>query len=332
MKKTVAVVGLGPHGKRFIQCVLNDSRLELAAVVDRDAAKLNDVTLPPNVKRLAELPELWLLNIQVLLIATNGPSHAPIAVEAIEKGIRFILVTKPVATTLRDARLLQALAEKHHVTIAVDHGLRYDATYKWLKQTQREGKFGSLKSIYIQRPGIGLGCLGVHSFDLATYLAEAEIATVTAWVDAPVGKNPRGEQFVDPGGLVVLNYTNQVKAIISQIEEGAGPMSVELNYTKARIRVDEKFKVLECVYRDENKKFDLQLNPHQQPVAHDTIQLMSAVINDLVFGSNLNADVKWGILSFEVLLAAYLSSESDHRPVKLPITSEEAAVRFLPVT
>lgn len=332
MRNSVAVVGLGPHGRRFLQCVVSDNRLKLVAVVDKDARKLIDLKLPPNVKRLTELSELWLLNIQILLIATNGPSHAPIAMEAIKQGIQFILVTKPVATTLQDARLLQEMAQRQKVKIAVDHGLRYDTTYKWLKQSQREGKFGDLKSIYIQRPGIGLGCLGVHSFDLSTYIAEAEIETVTAWIDVPVGKNPRGEQFVDPGGLVVVQYRNNVKAIINQIEEGSGPMSVELNYTKARIRVDEKFKVLECVYRDENKKFDIQLNPHQNPVSHDTIQLMSAVIEDLVFGANLNADLKWGILSFEVLLAAYLSSESDHYPVKLPISSKEAAERFLPVT
>jgi len=334
MKIKVAIIGLGPHGMRFVQCVLNDERLWLVAVVDKDSSKLNSQSIPKETAKCKDISEIWSFQISVLLIATNGPSHAPIAFEAIEKGVKYILVTKPIATTLKDARSLQALSALHDVRIAVDHGLRYDTTYQWIKRSIKEGMLGKIRSIYIQRPGIGLGCLGVHSFDLATNLINDTIDTVTGWVDSPLGKNPRGEQFIDPGGLVVISYKNGAKAIISQIEDGIGPMSVEINFTKARIRVDEKFNLLEWVYSEAPplRGFVRVVNPHDQPVSHNTIKLMNEVINELVFESSLEADVRWGVLSFEVLLAAYMSSEDNHMPIKLPITDHNMEARFLPVT
>lgn len=327
-----AVIGLGPHGKRLVECVLKNRRTELAAVVDRDMNKLDFEKLPAGTNRIADVSQLWNEEIDVALIATNGPSHASIAIQALDSGIKYIMVTKPVATTLADAKAIVQAGRKENARIVVDHGLRYDKTYEWIIGSQVAGLFGELKTIYIQRPGIGLGCLGVHSFDLANAIAQSAPLFVSGWVDNPLGENPRGANFIDPGGLVVITYENGVRAVISQVEDGAGPMSVELNYTGAKIQIDEKGGELRYVRKLARGKFESVVNPHGMKVSHNTLELMDSVINNLISEDQLKADVRDGMLSFEILLAAYLSDEQNHAPVNLPISDNKAAERFLPVT
>lgn len=336
-----AIVGLGPHGKRLLQVVLDMPELALVGVVDRNEKALENIS-SGSAKPYFSLDELYLEHpdLKVLIITTNGPSHAVIGLEAINKGVKFLFISKPLACSLDDSMKLIDAAKKNNVRMVVDHGLRHDTTYNWIKDNIEKDTWGKLKAIYIQRPGIGLGCLGVHSFDLANFIAGGKVKTVTAWVDEMVTVNPRGAQFVDPGGLVVLNYDNGVRAVVAQIEEGAGPMSVEINLSAARIRVDEKFGVLEVVSKEEkitadNKKtsnFTKSENPHGEPVKHDIFKLMRSVLEELISDKELICDAKIGNDSVEILIASYLSNDNNNSPIALPLTKTEDLKINLPVT
>ncbi len=341
MKLRTALVGLGPHGIRMIQASMKIDAIEWVALVDRNENTFqNDVVAATGALQLTELNQLWELGIQLLMVATNGPSHAPIALEGIKNGITHLLISKPYTCTLEDAIHLNAEAKRHNVRLVVDHLMRYDFTYNWLKQQAASGIWGKLKSMYIQRPGIGLGCLGVHSFDLANFINGQTPQTVTGWVDEPVKKNPRGDQFVDPGGLVILHYANGVRAIVEQLEEGSGPQSVELMFNHARVRMDEKYGILEVIEKDKNfvpgpnKKAPLvkTLNPHIPEFKIDTVLLLENLMKELVSDEPISADGAAGQSAVEILVAAYVSNSNQHAVVELPITKEEDLKLFLPVT
>jgi predicted dehydrogenase len=257
-----------------------------------------------------------------------------------EKGVKYIFISKPIACSLVDAYRIMAKSIETNTRVIVDHGLRHDKTYNWIIEEQNKGSFGNLQSIHIQRPGIGLGCLGVHSFDLANFICGLRPERVSGWVDKPFKKNPRGEQFVDPGGLVILEYPGGIRAIIQQIEDGAGPMAVELNYQYARIRVDEKFGQLEVVAKDRSIQaspgkpvpFTKSINPHGIEVNHDIFFLMKCIIEELIQGNIMKADAVHGVISVEILVAAYMSSEKGNIPIPLPITNNIYFNKFLPVT
>lgn len=337
-----ALVGLGPHGQRLLTAALGIDRLRLVALVDRSEVALERVRPDLIVDRYTDTAALFAAHpdLDVLVICTNGPSHAPISLEAIAHGVRRLFVSKPLACSLQDAQEIVEKAEQTHTRIVVDHGLRHDPTYRWIKETQGSGAFGALKSVYIQRPGIGLGCLGVHSFDLANFLVGRSPQTVTGWVDAPVKANPRGDMFVDPGGLVVLQYDSNVRATIVQNEDAAGPMSVELNYQRARVRVDEKRGVLELVVKGEHTASSPAgpapatwvVNPQGFPVKHDIHFLMRALIEELIGDQSMRSDVAHGLRSVEILVAAYMSHENGHMSVSLPLRDDTYKTRFLPVT
>ena len=336
----VAIVGLGPHGKRMMRIINKMKDLNLVAVVDKSKSAFYDVELA-SVKQYLDIKEIFSHHeLDLLVITTNGPSHYQLAKYAIENGIKRLLVSKPLTTTLGESRHLLELADKHSVRIAVDHGLRHDKTYNWIKSNIIKKVWGELRSIYVMRHGIGLGCLGVHSFDLVNYLADSEVQSVVGWVDKPIKMNPRGEQYIDPGGLVILNYENGTKGIISQIEDGAGPMSVEINLTGARIRVNEKYGEVDIVTKDPNEigkpgkpvpynRLDI---PEDVAVSHNIFELMESILIELISDEPLKCDIQHGEKSLELLVATYLSDENGHSPILLPLTEESSLNKFLPVT
>ncbi len=333
-----AIIGLGPHGKRLFEAAKSIEGLEMDAVVDANptaieglevACKFNDYG-----KMLAEY------NPDLVIISTNGPSHFPLAKQAIEHGVKKLLITKPLTCTLEDGIQLKDLAQKHGVSIAVDHGLRFDPTYNWIKTQIGLGTWGEFLQMNIMRNGIGLGCLATHSFDLSNFLFDQHPIAVTGWVDQSYKANPRGAQFVDPGGLVVLDYGQDRKTVVSQIEKAAGPMIVQLFFELARVVVDVKYGTLEVVSQPKGAKASpgnpvqtsRELNPHGEEVQHHTVNLMKAILQDLLHNPNLKADISHGLNAVEILVAAYQSAEQQHGPVQLPVTDEEYKKRFLPVT
>ena len=337
-----AIIGMGPHGKRLFRAISKIKELNLLAIIDRDEKILALPDFAHVPLRCTSLAEIWggPDQLDVLLISTNGPSHAPIALEALDHGVSHILISKPIACRLEDALKIKRKKEEKGARVIVDYAMRYTAIYNWISNKIKAGDWGEVKSIYIQREGIGLGCLGVHSFDLANMLMDDTPKKITGWVDEPIKKNPRGAQFIDPGGLVILDYGIGKKAIVSQIEDGNGPRFIEINCQFARLHIDEKFGNLELVEKDRDHipgpgnptplhKTD---NPQGEKIRHDLIHLMELIIRELISGGPMKADIDFGINSLEVLIAAYASNQNGNIPIALPLTKEEELKMFLSIT
>ena len=79
-------------------------------------------------------PEAYKIAIDALspgdaiTIFTPDPTHHPIALYAIRKGIH-VLVTKPAVKTVSDHQELMEEAKKHNVFVYVEHHKRYDPAY-----------------------------------------------------------------------------------------------------------------------------------------------------------------------------------------------------------
>ena len=80
--------------------------------------------------RLKGTSKLWRHNIDLLMIATNAPSHFALSIEGINNGITHLLISKPMSTSIADANAINKAAAKNNVRICVDHVLRYDETYQ----------------------------------------------------------------------------------------------------------------------------------------------------------------------------------------------------------
>jgi len=338
--KNVGIVGFGPHGKRLMDVIMQIKELKLVGIADINKNAFVDENTD-NIRQYNDFKDLSKdFELDLLVITTNGPSHFEIAEYAIKKGIKRLFISKPLTTILAESRKLIRLAKKHKVRIAVDFGFRHDKTYSWIRSKIQSGVWGQLKSVYIMKQGIGLGCLGLHSFDLLNSIAGDDIHSVSAWIDDAIKENPRGKKFIDPGGLVIINYSNGIKGIISQIEDGSGPMNVEINLTGARISIDEKFGKTNIIVKDLNSQskpnkpvlYKKVKMPSKYRIALDIYVLMRSIIIDLLNDKPLKSDMYHGERALEILVAAYLSNDSNHIPIELPVTDTAALYRFFPIT
>jgi predicted dehydrogenase len=327
----IVIVGFGPHGRRIADAVLVP-----AAVVDLRAEALE--AAPAWAMRCETLAEALLIQMDAVLITTNGPSHAPLAIEALEAGVPRVMVEKPMGCSVEECDRMIDVARRKNARLSVDQSRRHDPLYRWLRDQLRAKTWGDVRAIWIQRPGIGLGCLATHSFDLVRFLVDGEVRRVTAWVDAPKGKNPRGAEFIDPGGLVVLEL-DQCRATIAQIEDGAGPMSVEIDCTAGRVRVDERTGAVEIVARDLSVKpgpnqkaaYATTSPPAEIATKPDMAVMLRGVVGELMGDGPMDCDAVHGRAAVEILVAAHLSARRGNVPVALPLEGDDRKL-WLPVT
>ena len=336
-----ALIGLGPQGRRILSALAVIEGIDLVAVVDRRSDALGAAEIPASTLRLGHPDQLWHSGaLDLVCVATNGPSHAEMAVQAMEAGVGRLMIEKPMACSLAECDRMLQVAVRLGARLAVNQSRRHAPAYAWLRDRIRSGHWGQVRCVWIQRPGVGLGGLAVHSFDLVRFLTDREVTSVTAWVDPPRGRNPRGDEFVDPGGLVVLEITGGARAIVAQIEDGAGPMSVEIDLTAARVRVDERSGQIEVLERDLSVKpapnrpasFAPAALPPHLSARTDLGVMLQGLIRELMGVGVMECDAHHGRAAVEVLAAAHLSHRRGHVPVRLPLVDAESAALWLPVT
>ena len=162
--------------------------------------------------------------IQVVVIVSRNPDHAPQALAALEAG-KHVFVEKPMALTVEECGAIVHLAEQTGQQLTVGFNRRFAPSYVALKK-QLAGRSGPAVlncrinspdiagSYWMADPAMGGAVLGeaCHFVDLMYWLLEAEPVAVSAFC-LPVGKkHPIGEnnlvasfRFAD-GSIGSLTY------------------------------------------------------------------------------------------------------------------------------
>ncbi len=169
-------------------------QFEVTALADVDARALaaagRHVPAAARVERIHEI----LPQVDAVAVATPTPSHADLAVAALEAG-RAILLEKPVAMNLEECERMARAAARTGRPVLVAHNARWHTLAERAREIIQSGELGrltALRSTYTHAhpdPGdhwhrvrsLGGGVLfndGVHHFDLWRFLTGAEIDSV----------------------------------------------------------------------------------------------------------------------------------------------------------
>lgn len=338
--KRVAIIGMGPMGRRHLQALTLAPSAELVGAVDSRlealaAADLKGARAYSDAQRM-----LTDLRPEVVIVATNGPSHHPLVLAAVAAGARGVLCEKPIACSVAEAEEMILAAHEHRCALAVNHCRRLVPAYRWLRERLQSGEWGQLRSMRSSWPGIGLGCSATHMIDLWRFLGGERLDTVFGWVDPVRGINPRGSQFSDPGGMIVVTSSSGARYVHEQAEDGAGPGTFVVETTGAEIKVDERDGTMSVLKRDLSvkpgpgrpPKYDAVPLPAEAPLAIDIVRLSAEILRELVEERELTCPAEHGLRSLEVVVGAHLSHDRGHAPVALPLTDPESKAKWLPIT
>ena len=115
MKKlTIGVVGAGIYGNYHIHTYCCDKNVERVVFCDLNeerriaTADKYQITGYKTVKEMIAQEQL-----DAISIATPDPYHFEPAKDAMEAGIKYLFIEKPLATSVKECEELIALAEKH---------------------------------------------------------------------------------------------------------------------------------------------------------------------------------------------------------------------------
>ena len=137
----VALLGYGLAGRVFHAPLLGAvPQMKLRVVCSSRIAEI--AALAPDIGAVADPAEIWAdKTIDLVVIATPGNTHAALAEQAILAG-KHVVIDKPVALTLADARHLAALAQAGGTGLFAFHNRRWNSDFLSVRAALCEGRIG----------------------------------------------------------------------------------------------------------------------------------------------------------------------------------------------
>lgn len=191
------VIGAGTFGSRHIQAFDRHPDAELVGVLDlnrelAENAVANFATSPVPV--YTDIDEfLQIEGLEAVSVATPDHLHAAPAI-AVAKAGKHLLVEKPLATTVEDAKAILAASREGGGLLMVDFHNRVNPPFVDAYQAVRDGRVGDVKYVYARLSNTvtiasmikwassssSLWFLASHMVDIAQWIVGERIVRVTA--------------------------------------------------------------------------------------------------------------------------------------------------------
>ncbi|HWU73515.1 MAG TPA: oxidoreductase [Sphingomonas sp.] len=139
----VGLIGYGLAGRAFHAPYIRATPgMALRAIVTRDPAKVHadlpNIPVVPDVAALLAEP-----GIDLVVVASPDPLHAAHAIAALEAG-KHVLIDKPFATSLADARRVVDAGETAGKLVTVFQNRRWDADFGTLRRLIADHSLGEI--------------------------------------------------------------------------------------------------------------------------------------------------------------------------------------------
>ncbi len=176
------VVGVGYLGKFHARIYSDMPDVDLVGVVDSDAAVAESIGGQYGAASFTDYRDL-LGKVDVVSIVVPTSLHREVALPFIEAGVH-VLLEKPVASTLEDAKAIVEAAEQAGVTLQIGHLERYNAGILALHAQAIEPRFieAHRLSTFVERAtDVDVVVdLMIHDIDIVMSLVGADIRAISA--------------------------------------------------------------------------------------------------------------------------------------------------------
>lgn len=211
------LAGLGRHGMRYaLHLLAGDApRARLAAVHRRDRKAGEEWAAPRRLTHHDSIEALAADPHVDFIVAVMPPALHPRAVAAAAAHHKPILVEKPLAPSVAQAREAVAVARAAGIPAMVAHTMRFNSVVRAVKERVAEvgplhlvainNRFEPADRLWFNDPAQGGMVIntGVHGTDLLRFLTGAEIVEARAW-----------------GGRVVLQNIEDVFVALLRLQPG----------------------------------------------------------------------------------------------------------------
>ncbi|MBP2201436.1 UDP-N-acetylglucosamine 3-dehydrogenase [Methanococcus voltae] len=218
----VGVVGVGMMGYNHVRIYkelekTKQKDIKLIGVSDTNAERVGEIAKQFDTKAFTDYKELINEGVDLVSIVVPTFLHKKIATEFIEAGIN-VLVEKPIADTIENAKELIELAKKNNVKLAVGHVERFNPAILELKKHIENRVLGDIVTMTAKRVGpmtsritdVGVILdLSVHDIDAMHFLCGSKVKDVYS-----KAKNVKHPSDAEDYALIIASFENNVDGII----------------------------------------------------------------------------------------------------------------------
>lgn len=277
----------------------------------------------------------------IITIATWTPSHNEIAIDAANKGVRCIVLEKPVSYSLSETKKLLAACKKNETIVIVNHERRFDSRYQKVKSMIEHGEIGELRSVQgkmltggyrgMSKPTEGGGPLlhdGTHLVDICRFLfgeinsLEGEFQRfkrrrgyedrAAAWLKTENG----ADIFLEAGGAhSYFLFELEIYGTDGKIVIGNG---YERLYKSRKSKLYSNFRDLSEVAFPKYKNDNCFVNLYKEA---------KALLNGRQH--KLTSSLLDGYKALEIIHGIYYSAANNKKPVKLPINAAKINLKTI---
>lgn len=325
--KKAGIIGLGGMGRRHCEALKILKNVELTAVCDLRPEVIDQVAqqYAPRRSYVQWKDLLQREKLDLLIIASNGPSHAMITMAAAECGVPRILCEKPMATSLLDAQRMIEICREKEVRLAINHLRRWVSAYARLKAQLENGVIGEVRHITFEMAGGQLASNGGHLWDLIRFLTGKEPIKVQGFLDKTGAVNPRGAQYNDPGAYGLLWLEGGIRVFFDMSEDYGVPFFMEIMGSVGRVLIDEKANRWEIWARrpqDRNQPMTKRPALFSVPFQSEEIDMVDGcrrIVEELLDDGPISCSGEDGLKSLLVTIGVHESEALGNKIIKLPL-------------
>lgn len=316
MKKVnVGVVGVGAMGHNHVRVYTRLKNANLLAVSDLMKGTLAEVSKKYNTVGFVDYDNvLKMPEIDAVSVCVPTTYHYEVVMSAIEQG-KHVLVEKPIAFTLKEAKDMVRAARKEGVKLATGHVERFNPAVLEAKKLLRDKLIGEVVSVSAKRVGpfpprikdVGVTIdLAIHEVDVMAYLLDSPVSKVYAHVGSRLEKC----EYEDHAEIMMEFYNNAI---------GMLEVNWLTPYKKRQLEVTGTDGIISLDYIDQTveifgKNARNVRVPHHEPLMEELDSFLNAIMLDekpKITGED-------GIHALKTVLAA-MKSAKEKIPVKIDI-------------
>lgn len=203
----------------------------------------------PDVRTYADYQEMFdQEKPDIISIVTPDHFHAKVTVAAAESSAPAILCEKPIATTLEDADVMIAAAEKHKKVLSIEHSRRWYPSYLKAREVIQSGEIGPLRTIVCEMfsPRAMMFRNGTHLLDLVCFFAGGNPKWVMADLEDGFEhfteyKGDGGhDPATDPYASIYAKFDNGVRSFVNFYKMAFPGFKLSLTCEHGRVEISDQ--------------------------------------------------------------------------------------------
>lgn len=211
------LIGLGGRSRGHAEALLAAEEIHFAAGCDLDDERRAKYEADYGVRTYSDATEaLQKESPDIAIVCTREKPRYALARLAVEHGVRAVVVEKPMAANIREARDLVRQCNERNVLLTAMHQMRFSDEFVAAKEVIASGEIG--EPYFVRAVSYGhLMEQGPHMVDMILYLLGDAKAD---WVMGQVADSEEGLTTVHPAPAFVTGYIAFENGVRASVECG----------------------------------------------------------------------------------------------------------------